>query len=110
MKDVLFKQIVLPSGKKKYIPCGIGVKDLPTGIYFVDIRKNCKQTTSCSYLGELYKVGDPKAIDLSEICGMHQLTNKVMETEEFRKLLDKPCTLLDVISKTIAIINSFKKE
>ena len=110
MNDTLFKQITLPSGRKKYVPCSVMVDDLPTGIYFVDIRKNVKETASCTYLSQLYKVGEPKQIDLTEICGMHQLAARVMETEEFRKLLSKSHSIAEIVEKTIAIINSFKKE
>ena len=84
MNDVLFKQVILPNGRKKYVPCGISEMELPTGIYYIDIRKHCKETVSCSYIGQLYKVGEPKEIDLTEICGMHHLASTVMETEEFR--------------------------
>ena len=110
MNDVIFKQIILPNGRKKYVPCGIEVDDLPTGIYFVDIRKHSKETVSCSYLGQLYKVGEPKEIDLTEICGMHHLVNTVMETEDFRKLTRGRCSIAEIVEKTIAIINNLKKE
>lgn len=109
MNDVLYRQYVLPSGKKKYVPCEVITNSLPTGIYFVDIRKNCKETASCSYLTNLYKLGEPKVIDLTEVCGMHQLTRKIMENDEFIQLTSKPCSLEEVVTKTISIINSFKK-
>ena len=110
MNDVIFKQITLPSGRKKYIPCGISETELPTGIYFIDVRKHSKETVSCSYLGQLYKVGEPKKIDLTEICGMHHLASTVMETEEFRELLHRTCSVTEIVEKTIAIINNLKKE
>ena len=110
MNDVIFKQVILPNGRKKYVPYGVEVDNLPTGIYFVDIRKHSKETTSCSYLGQLYKVGEPKEIDLTEICGMHHLANTVMETEEFRELTRKRCSVAEIVEKTIAIINNLKKE
>lgn len=109
MNDVLYKQYVLPSGRKKYIPCEVITDSLPTGIYFVDIRKNCKETVSCSHLTNLYKIGEPKVIDLAEVCGMHQLAEKVMETEEFRKLISERCSLSELVAKIIAIVNSFNK-
>lgn len=110
MHDVLFKQIILPNGRKKYIPCGIYETELPTGIYFVDIRKHAKETASCSYLGQLYKVGEPKEIDLAEICGMHHLAQEVIQHEDFVKFMNEPHSILDIVAKTIAIINSLKKE
>lgn len=110
MNDVLYRQKVLPSGKKKYIPCEVITDSLPTGIYFVDIRKNCKETASCSYLTNLYKIGEPKVIDLAEVCGMHQLTRKIMESNEFIQLTRKPCSLEEIVTKVIAIINSFNKQ
>ena len=110
MNDVIFKQYVLPNGRKKYVPCGIEVNDLPTGIYFVDIRNHIKETVSCSYLGQLYKVGEPKEIDLTEICGMHHLASVVMETEEFREFMKKANSTFELVAKIIAIINSLKKD
>ena len=110
MNDVLFKQVILPSGRKKYVPCGIYEMELPTGIFFVDIRKNAKEIATGSYISQLYKIGDPKHIDLTELCGLHQLANRVMETKEFRELMSKSCSASEIVSKTIAIINSFKNE
>lgn len=110
MNDVIFKQVILPSGRKKYVPCSIAVNDLPTGIYFVDVRKHAGEKVSCSYLSQLYKVGEAKEIDLTEICGMHHLASTVMETEEFKELTSKPCSITEIVSKTIAIINNLKKE
>lgn len=110
MNDVIFKQVILPNGRKKYVPCSVAVDDLPTGIYFVDVRKNAVEKASCSYLAQLYKVGEPKEIDLTEICGMHHLASTVMETEEFRKLTRGRCYIAEIVEKTIAIINNFKKE
>lgn len=110
MNDVIFKQYVLPNGRKKYVPCGVEVDDLPTGIYFVDIRKEAREKVSCSYLAQLYKVGEPKEIDLTEICGMHNLAHKVMNTEDFRELINKPHSIAEIVEKTIAIINNLKKE
>ena len=110
MNDVLFKQVILPNRRKKYVPCSIAVDDLPTGIYFVDIRKHSKETTSCSYLGQLYKVGEPKEIDLTEICGMHRLANEVIQHNDFIEFMNKPHSTFDIVAKTIAIINNLKKE
>lgn len=110
MNDVIFKQITLPSGRKKYVPCSIVIDDLPTGIYFVDVRKNEIEKVSCSYLGQLYKVGEPKEIDLTEICGMHHLANEVIQHEDFIEFMNKSHSTFDIVAKTIAIINSFKKE
>ena len=110
MYDVIFKQIILPNGRKKYVPCGIEVNDLPTGIYFVDVRKYSKETVSCSYLGQLYKVGEPKEIDLTEICGMHHLANEVIQHEDFIEFTKKANSTFELVAKTIAIINSLKKE
>ena len=42
MKNVLFKQVIIPNGRKKYVPCGIEETVMPAGMYFVDIRKNSK--------------------------------------------------------------------
>lgn len=110
MSNVMYKKVVLPSGRNKYVPVGVYERELPTGIYFVDVRKNTKSTSSCSYLGELYKIGDPKVIDLTEICGMQQLAEKVMETKEFRELISNRCSISEIVAKVIAIINSFNKQ
>ena len=110
MNDVIFKQIILPNGRKKYVPYGIEVNDLPTGIYFVDVIKHSKETVSCSYLGQLYKVGEPKEIDLTEICGMHHLANEVIQHKDFIEFTKKANSTFELVAKTIAIINSLKKE
>ena len=84
---------------------------LYTGLYFVDTRKvGIKSIYNCQYLGEIYRVGSPKVIDMEEICGLENITQDVLEHPDMRKFLDNTSySKYDLIAKTVAVMNDLNK-
>ena len=110
--NVLYYRQVSKSGKVKYTPCQVlcEPESMYTGLYYVSTDiPGVKSTTSCQYLGQIYRVGSPKIIDLEEISGLSNLTEKVIHHSDMRELLNKSHSIHDVIAKTIAIINDLNK-
>ena len=114
MKDnCLYYKSISKNGKVTYTPCKVICEpdSLYTGLYFVDTHKtSVKSTTNCQYLGEMYRVGSPKVIDIEEICGLSILTQDILDHPDMRALLDKPHSIYEVVAKTVAIINDLNKE
>lgn len=104
---------VSKKGKVTYTPCKVLYEpnSLCTGLYYVDTRKEgIRSTTNCRCLGEIYRVGNPKIIDMEEICGLENLTQDVLEHPDMRKFLDNTSyNKYDLVAKTVAIINDLKK-
>ena len=114
MKDnCLYYKSVSKNGKVTYTPCKVIVEDsLYTGLYFVDTRKvGIKSIYNSQYLGEIYRVGSPKIIDMEEICGLENLTQDVLEHPDMRKFLDNSSySKYDLVAKTVAVINDLNKK
>ena len=114
MKDnCLYYKSVSKNGKVTYTPCKVLCEpdSLYTGLYFIDThREGIKRTTNCQYLGEIYRVGSPKIIDIEEICGLSILTDDIIHHPDMKELLGKPYSTYDIVSKTIAIINDLNKK
>ena len=113
MKDnCLYYKSVSKNGKVTYTPCKVIVENsLYTGLYFVDTRKvGIKSIYNSQYLGEIYRVGNPKIIDIRELSGLAILTEDILEHPDMRALLDKPHSVYEIVAKTIAIINDLNKK
>jgi hypothetical protein len=113
MKDnCLYYKSVSKNGKVTYTPCKVIVENsLYTGLYFVDTRKvGIKSIYNSQYLGEIYRIGNPKIIDMEELSGLSILTEDILEHPDMRALLDKPHSTYEVVAKTIAIINDLNKK
>ena len=111
--NCLYYKSVSKNGKVTYTPCKVLCEpdSLYTGLYFVDThRKGVKCTTNCQHLGEIYRVGSPKIIDIEEMCGLQILTDDIIHHPDMRELLDKSHSTYDIVSKTIAIINDLNKK
>ena len=111
--NCLYYKSISKNGKVTYIPCKVLCEpdSLYTGLYYINTRKEgTRSTTSCQYLGEIYRVGSPKVIDMEEICGLENLTQDVLEHPDMKELLGKPYSTYDIVSKTIAIINDLNKK
>ena len=114
MKDnCLYYKSVSKNGKVTYTPCKVLYEpaSLYTGLYFVDTRKEgIKYITNCQYIGEIYRVGSPKIIDIEEICGLSILTDDILKHPDMRELIYKPHSNYDIIAKTVAVINDLNKK
>ena len=111
--NCLYYKSVSKNGKVTYTPCKVLYEpnSLHTGFYYVDTRKECiRSITNCQYLGEIYRVGSPKIIDMEEICGLSILTQDILDHSDMRALLDKPHSTYEVVAKTIAIVNDLNKK
>ena len=109
----LYYKSVSKYGKVTYTPCKVLCEpdSLYTGLYFVDThRTGVKSTTNCQYLGEIYRVGSPKIIDIEEICGLSILTDDIIHHPDMRELLGKPYSTYDIVTKTVAIMNDLNKK
>ena len=111
--NCLYYKSVSKNGKVTYTPCKVLCEpdSLYTGLYFIDThREGVKSTTSHQYLGEIYRVGSPKIIDIEEICGLSILTDDILHHPDMRELLNKSYSIYEVVAKTIAIINDLNKK
>ena len=111
--NCLYYKSVSKNGKITYTPCKVLCEpdSLYTGLYYVDTRKeSIRGITNGQYLGEIYRVGSPKIIDMEEICGLENLTQDILDHPDMRALLDKSHSTYDIVSKTIAIINDLNKK
>ena len=112
--NCLYYKSISKNGKVTYTPCKVLCEpdSLYTGLYFVDTHKEgIKSITSCQYLGEIYRVGSPKIIDIEEICGLENLTQDILEHPDMRKFLDKSSySRYDLVAKTVAVINNLNKK
>ena len=111
--NCLYYKSISKKGKVTYTPCKVLYEpaSLYTGLYFVDThRTGVKSTTNCKYLGEIYRVGSPKIIDIEEICGLHILTDDIIHHPDMRALLNTSYSIYEVVAKTIAIINDLSKK
>ena len=111
--NCLYYKSVSKNGKVTYTPCAVLCEpdSLYTGLYFIDThQKGIKRTTNCQYLGEIYRVGSPKIIDIEEICGLSILTDDILQHPDMRELIYKPHSNYDTVAKTVAIINDLNKK
>ena len=112
--NCLYYRTVSKKGKVTYTPCGVLSKpdSLYTGLYYINTRKEgIKNITNYQYLGEIYRVGSPKIIDMEEICGLENITQDVFEHPDMRKFLDNTSySKYDLIAKTVAVINDLNKK
>ena len=112
--NCLYYKSISKNGKVTYTPCGVLCEpdSLYTGLYYVNTRKEgVKSTTNCQYLGEIYRVGSPKIIDMEEICGLENLTQDVLKHPDMRKFLDNSSySKYDLVAKTVAVINDLNKK
>lgn len=96
-------------GPRKYVPFGVKYDEnyLPDGIWFARHGEYSHGHTNVDkYLGELFKVGEAKPIDLTEVCGLYNVAEKVMENEGLREMFfGGGVSYHDFICKVIAVIN-----
>ena len=93
---------------KRYIPIGLYTERyLPDGIWYVrHYDGSYGQTNVDHYLSGLYKVGElPKAIDVPKLCSMHTYCEYVMNSPEFRELMDKGTySFQELTAKIVALV------
>lgn len=78
---------------------------LPDGLWYVSHKSGVYATTSMSYLESMYKVGESKHIDMTEICGMKDLTESVLNSDAMLEILNKPdWCVREVVSTAVAVL------
>ena len=111
--NCLYYKSISKNGKVTYTPCKVLCEpdSLYTGLYFVDTHKTgVKRITSSQYIGEIFRVGSPKIIDMEELSGLSILTEDILEHPDMRALVDKSHSTYEVVAKTIAIISDLNKK
>ena len=78
---------------RKYVPFGLRYNEqyLPDGIWYVRHYDGSYGHTNIDhYLSGLYKVGElPEIIDVPKLCSMHTYCEYVINSPEFKELMDK---------------------
>lgn len=92
----------------KYIPIGLRCHNyIPDGIWYVRHFDNSYGHTNIDhYLSGLYKVGElPEAIDIPKLCSMHTYCEYVMNSPEFKELMDKhQYSFQELTAKIVALV------
>lgn len=92
---------------KKYIPFGLRCPDyLPDGIWYVrHFDHSYGHTNVDHYLSGMYKVGEiPDYIDIPKLCSMHSYTEYVLNSPEFKELMNKGYSFFELTAKIVALV------
>ena len=99
---------------RKYIPFGMRYDEnyISDGIWYVrhfDSSYGC--TNIDHYLSGLYRVGDvPEPIDVPKLCSIHSYVEYVMNSPEFREIMNKGSySFQELVSKITALILKLNK-
>ena len=93
-----------------YTPIGLSCDYLPDGIWYVRHHEGCHSTTNVGYLEGLYKLGDQDSFkDITQICSLQEYTDFILDSQEFRDLMNNPkgYTLNELVSLCVSQV--FKK-
>lgn len=95
---------------KRYEPIGrlINVDYLTDGIWYVHHTKHSKGITSCKHLEGVYRVGEAQHIDLAKLCGMADLSEKILDSQEFRDVVNSSTgySLHDIVDVCVNILTN----
>lgn len=82
--------VYLKNDKGRYVPYGVCCHPeyLPDGIWYVRHTDYGRSTISVKYLEGLFRVGDAKPVDLTELCGMENLCEYITGSKEFKELMN----------------------
>lgn len=98
---------------KRYIPFGryYNEKYLPDGIWYVHHDEHSMGHTNADhYLSGLYKVGDPEIINIQKICGLHNYTEYILNSQEFHKIMDSGhYSYQELVSKIVALVFDYNE-
>lgn len=98
---------------RKYIPIGLSCHNyIPDGIWYVRHFDNSYGHTNVDhYLSGLYRVGDvPEPIDVPKLCSTHSYVEYVMNSPEFREIMNKGSySFQELVSKITALILKLNK-
>lgn len=77
--------IYMKGDNGRYIPFGVCYQPnyLPDGIWYVRHHDHGWASTAVSYMQGLFKVGDAKELDITELCGMEDLCDYIMSSKEY---------------------------
>lgn len=99
---------------RKYIPFGMRYDEnyIPDGIWYVRHFDGSSGYTNIDhYLSGLYRVGDvPEPIDVPKLCSIHSYVEYVMNSPEFREIMNKGSySFQELVSKITALILKLNK-
>ena len=97
----------------RYVPVGIYCGDdrwLPDGIWYVRHHDNVYSMSSLKHLEVIFKTGDAKNVDLTELCGMEDLCDYIMSSQEFKNMMDsdKGFSVSDLVHICVKKLNEKK--
>lgn len=86
--------------------------NLPDGIWYVRHKDHSHAITSVPYMQGLFKMGNAKQVDVTEICGMEDLCDYIMDSKEWREMMndENGHTLNDLVHLCVAKIVEKSKE
>jgi hypothetical protein len=98
----------------RYVPFGMKCNEhyLPDGIWYVRHSDSSYGVTNVDhYLTGLYKVGEsPEPIDIPRLCSTHCYVEYVMNSPEFKELMDKGSySFQELTSKIVALVLKLNK-
>lgn len=100
----------------RYVPIGVhcNIDYLTDGLWYVTSKEYSKGVASIPYIDGIMKVCDrPVAQNLSELCGLHDIAENVLDDPDFRKaVLDNKngYSISDVVHATVAIMKKMADE
>ena len=94
---------------KRYVPFGLKYNQnyLPDGIWYVRHFDHSYGYSNVNhYLSGMYKVGEmPDYIDIPKLCSMHSYTEYVLESPEFKEIMDSgKYSFIDLTAKIVALV------
>lgn len=83
----------------RYKPIGVcePIDHIPDGIWYVRHKKNSRGLTSMDYIGEMLKVGNSEDITMNTQCGLTDIAEKIMDSNEFRDMMSKGYSLNEMV-------------
>jgi hypothetical protein len=96
----------------KYVPFGLRYDEnyLPDGIWYVRHHEGCHSMSNVPYLEGLYKLASPEDFgDIKQLCSLQEYSDFIMDSQEFRDLIDDPkgYTISELVSLCVGLV--FKK-
>ena len=109
MKD---DNIYIKKDNGRYDAIGLRhVEWLPDGIWYVRHKGYSTGRTNCRYLEGLHKVGNAEIVDFPKLCGLHEYTEYILESDAFKEFEKKGSyTLMELTSKIVSLVFELNKQ
>lgn len=83
----------------RYEACGVRIpRDyLPDGIWLVRHHNNSRSKINLDLIQGAYRLGESEKIDFKTIAGLEDLTQEILNSQEFLEVAEKGISLADLI-------------